>query len=100
MTINKGELIYLTGGNGSGKSTFAKLVTGLYSADKGSIELDGQTIDADKRDWYRNCFSTIFSDFYLFDQVLDKQGKMADDRVMKFDGGMVTQIQVHRASNG
>jgi len=75
--------LFLTGGNGSGKSTFGKLLTGLYTPDKGSIKLADKTISNTNRRWYRNCFSTIFSDFFLFEQVLDKQGKLADDGAIR-----------------
>jgi ABC-type siderophore export system fused ATPase/permease subunit len=72
-------LLFVTGGNGSGKSTFAKLLTGLYTPAKGTITLAGQQINEQNQHWYRNYFSTIFSDFFLFSQVLDKQGELADD---------------------
>ncbi len=75
LTIRRGDAVFICGGNGSGKSTFAKVLVGLYPADAGRIELDGEAIDAANRQWYRNHFSTIFSDFYLFDHVLDAQGQ-------------------------
>ena len=43
MTFHRGEVVYLSGGNGSGKTTFAKLLTGLYVPKKGEIRLDGRT---------------------------------------------------------
>ena len=79
-TLNRGEIIFITGGNGSGKSTFAKLLTGLYTPSAGKIFVDDQQIDysTDVSD-YRQLFSTIFSDFYLFKQVLDGTGSLAND---------------------
>ena len=40
LTLKKGETTFIVGGNGSGKSTFLKLLTGLYPPKKGLITLD------------------------------------------------------------
>ena len=65
-----GELVFLVGGNGSGKSTLAKIITGLYFPESGEIRLNGQVIDNHNRDEYRQMFSAVFADFYLFDTLL------------------------------
>lgn len=83
MTINQGEMLFLTGGNGSGKSTFAKLLTGLYHPTGGTITLGQQSLNEQNRNWYRSHFSTIFSDYFLFDSALDKAGKLAKDEDIK-----------------
>ena len=46
LTIRQGEQLFLIGGNGSGKSTFAMLLSGLYPPSSGSILLDDVIIDA------------------------------------------------------
>jgi putative ATP-binding cassette transporter len=68
LSIGKGELIFIRGGNGSGKSTFLKLLTGLYEANSGAIVVDDKTIDNELLVNYRNLFSIIFTDFHLFDR--------------------------------
>ncbi len=84
FTINQGENIFICGGNGSGKSTFAKVLVGLYQAQKGRLIFDGQEINKSNMQWYRNHFSTIFSDFYLFDHVIDAKGHLvSNDAVMQ-----------------
>lgn len=70
LALHRGEIIFLVGGNGSGKSTLAKLITGLYRPEGGDIYLDEQVIDADHQEWYRQHFSVVFADFYLFDRLL------------------------------
>jgi putative ATP-binding cassette transporter len=70
LVFHPSQLVFIIGGNGSGKSTLAKLITGLYSPAAGTIQLDGQPIDAENREWYRQHFSVIFADFYLFDRLL------------------------------
>lgn len=70
LSLVPGQITYLIGGNGSGKSTVAKLISGLYVPDSGSVLLNGELINDDNREWYRQHFSAIFSDFYLFDRCL------------------------------
>jgi cyclic peptide transporter len=68
LTISRGELLFIAGGNGSGKSTFLKLLTGLYQPDAGRLLLDGQVVLKDQLYYYRDLFSVIFNDFHLFDR--------------------------------
>jgi putative pyoverdin transport system ATP-binding/permease protein len=68
--LDPGELVFIVGGNGSGKSTFVKLLVGLYSERSGKIRLGGRQITDVNRDWYRQHFSVVFADFYLFDKLL------------------------------
>jgi putative ATP-binding cassette transporter len=70
LSLYPGELVFIVGGNGSGKSTLAKLITGLYMPDAGQIRLDGKPINDQNREVYRQLFSTVFADFYLFDRLL------------------------------
>lgn len=70
LDIAPGELIYVIGGNGSGKSTFVKLLAGLYIPQEGAVSLSGTVITESNRAWYRDHFSIVFSDFYLFDRLL------------------------------
>ncbi|MEM9708507.1 MAG: ATP-binding cassette domain-containing protein [Pseudomonadota bacterium] len=44
MSVGQGEVIGLVGDNGAGKSTLMKIVTGMYTADTGEIELNGESI--------------------------------------------------------
>jgi putative ATP-binding cassette transporter len=69
LTFRPGELVFLVGGNGSGKSTLAKLITGLYPPEDGMIRLNGKAIGDHNRDDYRQLFSAVFADFYLFDHL-------------------------------
>jgi putative ATP-binding cassette transporter len=66
FTLHPGELVFITGGNGSGKSTFLRVFAGLYPPDSGEIILDGRQIDNSTRDEYRALMSAIFFDYHLF----------------------------------
>lgn len=71
LEFHPGEIIFLVGGNGSGKTTLAKLLVGLYPPEEGRITLNGEVVDDSNRDSYRQLFSTVFSDFHLFDRLLE-----------------------------
>lgn len=79
-----GEITFIIGPNGSGKSTLLKLLSGLYVPEAGTIRLDGQAIADDNRDWYRQHFSAIFTDFYLFDRLLGLEGEDLDVRAQQY----------------
>ncbi len=70
LAFKPGELVFLVGGNGSGKTTLAKVLVGLYMPESGAICLNGQPVTETQLETYRQLFSVVFSDFYLFDQLL------------------------------
>lgn len=69
LTLKRGETLFLTGGNGSGKTTAMKLISQLYVPDTGRVLVDGIPIDEDNRQEYRELFSAVFADFHLFDRL-------------------------------
>jgi len=66
LSIQRGETLFITGGNGSGKTTFIKMLTGLYPADSGEILVDGRLVGRADMQRYRDMFGAVFSDFHLF----------------------------------
>jgi len=72
LEITKGELIFLTGGNGSGKSTFIKLLTGLYRPTEGKIHFNGCEVSDAMICSYRDQISSIFTDNYLTTENYDQ----------------------------
>ncbi|MNZ43246.1 ABC transporter ATP-binding protein YojI [compost metagenome] len=75
LVLRRGETVFLMGGNGSGKSSLARLLSGLYRPSAGEILVDGKPIGAD--DWlaYRKLFASVFTDFHLFSQLLGPDGR-------------------------
>lgn len=72
------QISFLVGGNGSGKTTLAKLLVGLYRPEQGKIRVNGKAIQDANLDRYRQLFSAIFSDFHLFDRLLDAPSASLD----------------------
>jgi putative ATP-binding cassette transporter len=74
LTVGAGETVFIVGGNGSGKSTLLRVLTWLYEPKTGAILWDGQLVDRSNVADYRNLFSTVFSDFHLFDRLYGLPG--------------------------
>ncbi|MGU3493762.1 cyclic peptide export ABC transporter [Xanthobacteraceae bacterium A53D] len=74
LEIARGEMVFLVGGNGSGKSTALRLLTGLYPASAGFLAVDGTPVMGRAVAGYRELFSAIFADFYLFDRLYGLEG--------------------------
>ncbi len=70
LNLRAGELVFLTGGNGSGKTTLAKVLTGLYVPEAGELSFNDQPVTDANRDSFRQHFSTVFSDAYIFETLL------------------------------
>ena len=70
LSLRPGEVVFLVGGNGSGKTTLAKVLAGLYAPEGGEIRLNGRAVTAADREAYRQHFSAVFADFYLFERLV------------------------------
>jgi putative ATP-binding cassette transporter len=78
LIFEPGELVFVVGGNGSGKTTFAKLLAGLYLPEAGEVRWDGKPVAAEQLDRYRHLFAVVFADFYLFERLLGLDPKHVD----------------------
>jgi putative pyoverdin transport system ATP-binding/permease protein len=70
LDIRKGETLFIYGGNGSGKTTFINALIGLYVPQAGEIRYNGHPVDSRNYPDYGTLFSVVFSDFYLFNEIL------------------------------
>ena len=70
VEFRAGEIAFITGGNGSGKSTMMRLITGLVPLASGTLLADGVPIDGPLRPAYRDNISAVFSDFHLSRRLL------------------------------
>jgi putative ATP-binding cassette transporter len=95
--IERGEHIFIIGGNGSGKSTFARLLTGLYRPHSGQVYVDGNEVTQAHWQDYRHQFSAVFSDFHLFHQIVDGEGQDIDSK--DIDEWMVRLEMAHKVDH-
>lgn len=102
LQLKPGEIVFVVGGNGSGKSTLVKLLTGLYEPDSGQILFEGEEVCDRNREQYRQNFSVVFADFYLFDRFLGldeskAQGylqKLELDHKVKIEAGQLSTVNL------
>jgi putative ATP-binding cassette transporter len=92
LTLHRGEVLFVIGGNGSGKTTLAKLLLGLYEPEAGAVWIDQSRIDDQNRESYRQLFSAVFSDFYLFPDLLGLSGDELDQRAEAY----LVELQLQR----
>ena len=87
MKFNVGERLAVVGENGSGKTTFIKLLCRLYDPTEGEILLNGIDIRKYRYDNYLALFSVVFQDFKLLSQPLGANVAAAEgyDRVRAAD---------------
>ena len=78
LTLRRGEIVFIVGGNGSGKTVLMRILTALYHPGAGTIHYNGKALDEIDRQAYREQFSTVFSDFHLFRELLGLEGAQAD----------------------
>ena len=88
LSFSPGELVFIVGGNGSGKTTLAKLLVGLYAPQSGELLLDGEPVTPASADDFRQLFTVVFSDFYLFDKLLGLGAADLDDRARTYLEGL------------
>jgi putative ATP-binding cassette transporter len=79
IDLRRGEMVFLRGGNGSGKSTVLKLICGLSRPASGSVKIDGVAVTSGTAQDYRELFSSVFTDFHLFDQLYGLDHVPADE---------------------
>lgn len=106
LVLKPGEMVFIVGGNGSGKTTLAKLILGLYTPESGQIWLDGELISDQNRNAMRQYFTAVFSDFFLFENMMDICPPDSDetarnylkrlqlDRKVKFEKGQLSTLDL------
>ena len=85
MTVKPGQKIAFVGRTGCGKSTLAKLISGLNRPWSGSITFDGVPLEDIDRDVFTGSISVIDQDITLFEDTISQNIKMWDDSIEDFE---------------
>ncbi|HMX30038.1 MAG TPA: cyclic peptide export ABC transporter, partial [Blastocatellia bacterium] len=84
LRLQSGELVFIAGGNGSGKTTLLKLLTGLYDPAAGEIYWNGVSVTNQLREAYRQNFSVVFAEPFVFGQLLGFEQTTLDERAKSY----------------
>lgn len=74
LKVRQGEVVFVCGGNGSGKTVLMRVLTGLYPPAAGRLLLNGREVAAADMQAWRERFTTVFNDFHLFRALLGQRG--------------------------
>ena len=71
LEFKTNNTIYLEGSNGSGKSTFVDLLSGLLRPEKGKIEINGYKLETVLNEWLKNVGYVSQTNFLTNDTIKD-----------------------------
>lgn len=96
LNIKPGQRIALVGGSGSGKSTIAKLIAGLYKPWSGEIKFDGKLMSEIDHEVFTGSLAVVDQDIILFEDTIANNIKMWDKSIEDFEMIMgARDAQIH-----
>lgn len=89
LKLKAGEVVFVTGGNGAGKTTFLRLLVGLLPPESGVITVNGEALAVGQRQAYRDSVSAILADYHLFRRLYGI-GPIDPDRL----AGLIDRLEI------
>jgi ABC-type bacteriocin/lantibiotic exporter with double-glycine peptidase domain len=91
LTLKRGTTVAIVGGSGCGKSTVAKLLSGLYQPWAGEISFDGNEIKSIPRAVFTGSVAVVDQDVILFEDTVSNNIKLWDNSIEDFEVIMATR---------
>ena len=85
MRVEQGKSVAIVGSSGCGKSTVAKLITGLYPVWSGEILFDGRPISEINRSVFTSSVACVNQDITLFEDTVANNIRMWDKSIENFE---------------
>lgn len=85
LSLERGSRVAIVGASGCGKSTIAKLVSGLYEPWEGEILFDGKKISEIDREIFTGSLTVVDQDIILFEDTIANNIKMWDSSIEDFE---------------
>jgi len=97
LEVKQGEIVFIIGGNGGGKTTLAKLLLGLYDPDEGKILINDRVVTGAQLSEY---FSVVFSPSYLFKKPYNIDIREKSKEIDSYLRLLDLEDKVHLAEDG